>query len=190
EHAWVLDLSANSLTGKIPPCIGNTSVDALDLRLNRFDVEIPSTFADGNVLRRSYRSCIEIHGRRSNYKLLLPSVTVVLKGFFVDFTKIQTIFTTIDFSKNNFKGEIPKMIGTLKSLKGLNFTGTIPTSLGNLTNLEWLDLSSNQLVGEIPKQLADLTSLEVLNLSHNQLVGAIPHGKQFNTFEMNHTVEI
>ncbi|PON87232.1 LRR domain containing protein, partial [Trema orientale] len=233
EHALVLDLSANSLTGTIPPCIGNISVDTLDLRLNRFHGEIPSTFAKGNVLRnlnlygnqlegslpQSLINCkaleildvgnnkingifphwlqslplLQVLILRSNkfhdsisdpqassafqklrildisdneFTGLLPkkyfenmmamveshtdhalkymgedqttrsyyyhdSVTVVLKGFFVEFTKIQTIFTTIDFSKNNFKGEIPKMLGTLKSLKGLNFshnelTGTIP----------------------------------------------------------------
>jgi leucine-rich repeat protein SHOC2 len=101
--------------------------------------------------------------------------------------KIQTLFTTIDFSNNSFKGEIPNSIGKLWSLKGLNFshnnlTGHLPPSLGNLTNIEWLDLSSNKLTGEIPMQLADLTSLAVLNLSENSLVGPIPQGKQFNTF--------
>ena len=101
--------------------------------------------------------------------------------------KIQSLFTTIDFSNNNFKGEIPKAIGELQSLKGLNFshnnlTGRMPPSLRKLTNLEWLDLSSNKLIGEIPIQLVDLTSLAVLNLSKNYLFGQIPQGKQFNTF--------
>ena len=64
--------------------------------------------------------------------------------------KIQILFTTIDFSNNNFKGEIPKAIGKLQSLKVLNFShsnliGRMPPSLGNLTNLEWLDLFSNKL---------------------------------------------
>ncbi|KAK4549588.1 hypothetical protein RGQ29_032750 [Quercus rubra] len=115
------------------------------------------------------------------------SVIVVMKGLFFELVKIQSLFTTIDFSNNNFKGEIPKSIGELGSLKGLNFshnnlTGCMPPSLGKLTNLEWLDLSSNKLIGEIPIQLADLTSLEVLNLSENYLFGQIPRGKQFNTF--------
>lgn len=101
---------------------------------------------------------------------------------------ITSIFTTIDFSSNSLLGEIPRLIGKLKSIKGLNFShnklaGSIPLYLGNLTNLGGLDLSSNELVGEIPWQMADLTSLEFLNLSHNNLVGHIPSGKQFNTFE-------
>ena len=95
---------------------------------------------------------------------------------------------TNDFSRNNFTGEIPELVGKLNSLKGLNLshnvlTGPIPTSLGNLSNLEWLDLSSNELIGNIPWQLAEnLTQLAFINLSVNQLEGPIPHGKQFDTF--------
>ncbi|PON31751.1 LRR domain containing protein [Parasponia andersonii] len=115
------------------------------------------------------------------------SVMVTMKGFDIELVKIQTILISLDFSRNNFTGEIPELIGMLKSLKGLNFShnmlrGPIPSSLGNLTNLEWLDLSSNELGGNIPSQLTDLTWLSFLNVSQNQLVGPIPRGKQFNTF--------
>ncbi|XP_075644628.1 receptor-like protein Cf-9 isoform X2 [Castanea sativa] len=115
------------------------------------------------------------------------SVTLVMKGNFIVLVKILSLLTTIDFSNNNFKGEIPNVIGELRSLKGLNFShnnlmGCMPQSLGNLTNLEWLDLSSNKLTGEIPIQLVDLTMLAFLNLSKNHLFGHIPQGKQFNTF--------
>ncbi|XP_015888415.2 receptor-like protein 33 [Ziziphus jujuba] len=118
------------------------------------------------------------------------SVILVVKGFFTEFVKIQTIFTTIDFSKNKFQGEIPRLIGKLKSLKGLNFShnnliGSIPSSFGNLSNLEWLDLSSNELVGEIPQQLTYMISLSALNLLRNRLVGPVPCGKQFDTFDNN-----
>ncbi|XP_062011867.1 receptor-like protein 9DC3 [Rosa rugosa] len=111
-----------------------------------------------------------------------------MKGLYLELVKIQAMFTTIDFSNNVFTGEIPGVIGELKSLKGLNFSsnklnGSIPSAFGNLTSLEWLDISSNVLSGEIPRQLADLTWLAKLNLSGNQLVGPIPRGKQFETFE-------
>ncbi|XP_023891100.1 receptor-like protein 33 [Quercus suber] len=96
------------------------------------------------------------------------SMTVTMKGFFIELVKIQSLFTTIDFSKNNFKGEIP---------------GHVPPSLGNLTNLEWLDLSSNKLTSEISIQLVDIKSLAILNLSENYHFGQIPQGKQFNTFK-------
>ncbi|KAK9938759.1 hypothetical protein M0R45_015480 [Rubus argutus] len=50
------------------------------------------------------------------------TVKVVMKDLYVELVKIQTRFTTIDFSNNAFKGEIPRVIGELKLLKGLNFS--------------------------------------------------------------------
>ncbi|KAF9671003.1 hypothetical protein SADUNF_Sadunf12G0001600 [Salix dunnii] len=115
------------------------------------------------------------------------SIRVTWKGFETEFEKIQSALGILDFSNNNFTGEIPKLIGKLNGLRQLNLShnslrGQIPLSLGKLFNLESLDLSSNLLTGRIPQQLAFITFLAVLNLSHNQLEGAIPSGKQFNTF--------
>ncbi|XP_010068925.3 putative receptor like protein 25 [Eucalyptus grandis] len=115
------------------------------------------------------------------------SVTVRMKGLEIQLVKILTIFTTIDLSNNSFHGDIPGVIGHLKSLIGLNlshnkFAGSIPLTLGNLTNLEWLDLSSNKLSGKIPRKLGDLTFLGYLNLSKNQLTDRIPQDQQLSTF--------
>ncbi|KAK4492741.1 hypothetical protein RD792_000060 [Penstemon davidsonii] len=115
------------------------------------------------------------------------TVTVTIKDQQMELLKILTVFTSIDFSSNNFEGEIPETIGQLSMLYGLNlshnsFTGTIPESIGNLTQLGSLDLSRNQLTGEIPEKLTRLTFLSVLNLSYNKLVGKIPSGNQFQTF--------
>nr|ADN34092.1 hypothetical protein [Cucumis melo subsp. melo] len=116
------------------------------------------------------------------------SIVISLKGLEQNLGRNLFIWKTIDLSSNDFNGEIPKEIGTLRSLVGLNLShnklsGGIPTSLGNLSNLEWLDLSSNELFGSIPPQLVSLTFLSCLNLSQNQLSGPIPKGKQFDTFE-------
>ncbi|KAL5736286.1 hypothetical protein ACOSP7_030750 [Xanthoceras sorbifolium] len=116
------------------------------------------------------------------------SILVTIKGSDVEMVKILNVFTTIDFSKNKFHGEIPESIGMLHSLRLLNLSqnslkGHIPSSLENLTALESLDLSLNELGGKIPLQLASLTFLAVLNLSQNQLEGPIPSGGQFNTFQ-------
>ncbi|XP_031273145.1 receptor-like protein 54 [Pistacia vera] len=118
------------------------------------------------------------------------SVIVTLKGSDFEMMKILNRFTMIDFSNNNFHGEIPKLIGNLHALELLNLslnslTGHIPSSFGKLTALESLDLSSNKFVGEIPRQLTNLNFLEVLNLSHNHLTGPIPQNNQFNTFPNN-----
>uniref|UniRef100_A0A6N2LWL0 Uncharacterized protein n=1 Tax=Salix viminalis TaxID=40686 RepID=A0A6N2LWL0_SALVM len=122
-----------------------------------------------------------------NYSDYAYSIRVTWKGFEIDFQKIQSALGILDFSNNNFTGEIPKLLGKLNGLLQLNLShnslrGQIPLSLGMLFNLESLDLSSNLLTGRIPQQLAFITFLAVLNLSHNQLEGAIPRGKQFQTF--------
>ncbi|KAM7477851.1 hypothetical protein LguiA_026064 [Lonicera macranthoides] len=115
------------------------------------------------------------------------TVTVRNKGLEMDLVKILTVFTVIDFSMNNFDGNIPETIGELKSLYVLNlsrnaFTGSIPSSLGNLKQLGSLDLSVNELIGKIPEELASITFLSALNLSYNKLTGKIPSGNQFTTF--------
>ncbi|KAK4543164.1 hypothetical protein RGQ29_033155 [Quercus rubra] len=159
----------------------------IDLSHNEFYGHLPT-----NLFKYLKAMMMNVSANKGELKYMgddyyQDSVIVVMKGLSIELVKIQSLFTTIDFSNNNFKGEIPKVIGELRSLKGLNFshnnlTGCMPQSLGNLTNLEWLDLSSNKLTGEIPIQLVDLTMLAFLNLSENYLFGQIPQGKQFNTF--------
>ncbi|KAF3443273.1 hypothetical protein FNV43_RR12955 [Rhamnella rubrinervis] len=158
----------------------------LDLSNNQFHGVLPTQYFE-NFLAMMHDRRVDKLEYMGEYNYYQASVVLTVKGLDVNFEKILNIFTTIDFSKNNFDGKIPESIGKLKSLKGVNLShnkiyGNIPTSLGNLSNLEWLDLSSNKLSGEIPMQLSEITSLAVFKISQNHLVGAIPHGKQFNTF--------
>ncbi|XP_059292628.1 receptor-like protein 35 [Lycium ferocissimum] len=117
-------------------------------------------------------------------------VTLTLKGQLMEIENILEVFTAIDFSCNNFQGEIPKVLGDLNSLYLLNLshnalTGRIPKALGKLSQLGSLDLSVNHLSGRIPDELASLTFLSVLNLSFTQLSGRIPRGNQLQMFLEN-----
>ncbi|XP_075638188.1 receptor-like protein 7 [Castanea sativa] len=209
----VLDLGSNKINGTFPYWLeGLLNLRVLVIRSNKFQGRIgnPKTkfpFPNLRILDISnnefngslpikyfkfFKAMTNVDEGKVVWKYMgegyyQDSLDVMMKGLYVELVRIQTVFTTIDFSNNNFRGEVPKIIGRLKSLKGLNFShnnliGHIPSSFGNLSNLEWLDLSFNKLVGEIPRQLADIPWLAVLNLSHNQLTGPIPLGKQFNTF--------
>ncbi|XP_074314927.1 receptor-like protein 6 [Silene latifolia] len=114
-------------------------------------------------------------------------MTITSKGSERLYSKILEVFRVIDFSSNNFTGQIPDVIGELKGLQALNLSnnnldGRIPVSVANMIDLESLDLSRNILYGVIPPELAQLTSLEVFDVSYNDLEGPIPQGNQFDTF--------
>ena len=209
----VLDLGSNKINGTFPYWLGSLlNLQVLVIRSNKFQghignpktkfpfpnlriLDISNNEFNGSLPREYFKylkAMTNVDERKVALKYMgeeyyQDSLNVTIKGSYIELVRIQTVFTTIDFSNNSFSGEMPKIIGRLKSLKGLNFshnnlTGHIPSSFGNLSNLEWLDLSFNKLIGEIPRQLTDLPWLEVLKLSHNQLIGPIPSGKQFNTF--------
>ncbi|KAI5334050.1 PREDICTED: receptor [Prunus dulcis] len=210
----VLDLGNNKIQDTFPNWLESLpKLQVLILRSNKFygEIGIPETkfpFQKLRIMDLSYNqfsgllptkyfehltAMINLQEHELKYMgedYIWVTVRVTIKGCEIEMAKIQTFFTTIDFSNNAFRGEISNVIGNLKSLKGLNFshnelTGTIPPSFGDMCNLEWLDLSSNRLVGKIPEQLVNLTSLEMFNVSKNRLVGPIPQGKQFDTFENN-----
>uniref|UniRef100_A0A6N2LUC9 Leucine-rich repeat-containing N-terminal plant-type domain-containing protein n=1 Tax=Salix viminalis TaxID=40686 RepID=A0A6N2LUC9_SALVM len=106
-----------------------------------------------------------------NYSDYAYSIRVLWKGFEIKFEKIQSALGILDFSNNNFTGEIPKLLGKLDGLQQLNFSHN-----------SLRDFRAFPIFQQIPQQLASITFLAVLNLSHNKLEGAIPRGKQFDTF--------
>ncbi|KAL7219256.1 hypothetical protein ACSBR2_012357 [Camellia fascicularis] len=214
EYLQVLDLGKNKINDTFPHWLETlTELQVLVLRYNRFHGHIDTSKTKS---KHPFPKLRIMDISRNEFTGLLPtnyikqfgammnvdehvkfkymgetyyqdSVVVVMKGNEIEYSRILTVFSIIDFSRNKFQGEIPKFIGRLNSLRGLNLShnnleGRIPTSLGNLEKLESLDLSSNKFVGEIPQQLKSLMFLEVLNLSDNQLEGPIPQGSQFNTF--------
>ncbi|CAL5443110.1 unnamed protein product [Camellia sinensis] len=182
----VLVLRSNKFHGPIDtskPKLYFPKLRIVDLSHNKFTGHLPGRyFKFFKAMRNKTMPNEKYLGVGAYY-----SVTVTMKGLDIYFTRILTVFTTIDLSSNKFSGDIPNVIGRLNSLIVLNLshnslTGLIPSSLGDLTELESLDLSSNQLIGNIPNHLLSLTFLEVFNLSCNRLDGPIPRGKQFDTF--------
>ncbi|KAJ9686890.1 hypothetical protein PVL29_015659 [Vitis rotundifolia] len=197
----VLILASNRFHGTIGRWHTNfrfPKLRIIDLSDNEFIGDLPSEYFQNwdamklkdiaNGLRyMQTRPTFEFQGYTwiSDY---MYSVTMTNKGMRRFYENIPDIFMAIDFSGNNFKGQIPTSIGSLMGLHllnlgGNNLTGQIPSSMGNLIQLESLDLSQNKLSGEIPWQLTRMTFLEFFNVSHNRLTGRILQGKQFATFE-------
>ncbi|KAK6137975.1 hypothetical protein DH2020_028284 [Rehmannia glutinosa] len=211
----VMNVGNNNIVDSFP-CMLSPSLRVLVLRSNRFHgelrclkswpnlqiVNIAYNNFSGHLYPESFSSWrammlnddAELRRNHLRFKFLplnnfffQDEVTLTIKGLELKLVKILGDFASVDFSCNNFQGEIPDAIGDLSSLYLLNLsyntlTGLIPKSFGNLTQLGSLDLSMNQLTGVIPMELAGLTFLSVLNLSYNKLFGQIPNGPQFQTF--------
>ena len=160
----VLELPSNSLSGAIPPVVGDlTGLEVLDLSRNGLTGEIPAALESLTALRT-----LDLSGNG-----LRGEIPADLGGL--------TALTTLDLSSNDLDGAIPSALGSLRNLavlrlydNGLN--RPIPAELGNLTKLTELDLWGNSLSGAIPAELGNLADLQVLDLSDNSLSGAIPEG--------------
>ncbi|XP_026431864.1 receptor-like protein 54 [Papaver somniferum] len=169
----IIDISSNNFSGRLPKqCFSNWKAMMVNQAEEGWKRKDPILGHKSDFFRYYYQQRVEITS----------------KGQVMELGKIRRIFKTIDFSNNEFDGEIPEIIGNLTFLYTLDFsrnalTGPIPTAFGNLTHLESLDLSHNKLTGEIPSELARLSFLSYLNLSFNKLEGKIPSGNQFENFE-------
>ncbi|CAA3011035.1 LRR receptor-like serine threonine- kinase GSO1 [Olea europaea subsp. europaea] len=140
----MIDLSYNDLSGQIPHCLGNITLEVTKDKSSIFEV---SNFIGRGELEMS---------RVLLYKRVdFPSTNV----------PIETAFTTnrnsyaykgsilghmsgIDLSSNKLHGEILEELGMLREIHALNLshnnlTGTMPATFLNLHQIESLDLSYN-----------------------------------------------
>ncbi|XP_010662268.1 receptor-like protein 6 isoform X3 [Vitis vinifera] len=196
----VLILRSNRFHGAIGSWHSNFRFPKLrivDLSDNKFIGDLPSEYFQNWDAMKLTDIANDLRYMQARPKFQIPgygwtahymySMTMTNRGMQRFYEKIPDVFIAIDFSGNNFKGQIPTSIGNLNgfhllNLGSNNLTGHIPSSLGDLTQLESLDLSQNQLSGEIPLQLTRITFLAFFNVSHNHLTGPIPQGNQFTTF--------
>ncbi|THU62278.1 hypothetical protein C4D60_Mb01t03440 [Musa balbisiana] len=187
----VLHLGDNSISGKIPPIVGDSvRLEYLDLSNNGIIGKIPQ--AIGNL-----SNLLELH---------LSSNKIV--GWIPPSIGNLSNLLELHLSSNKIVGWIPPSIGNLTNLAIGNLSnllelhlssnkivGWIPPSIGNLTNLggkfpDWIQTQQqlqslylsgvmvsgeNKLFGKIPKWIGrNVSSLKVLRLRSNLLYGVIP----------------
>jgi hypothetical protein len=160
-HVGNIVLSANGLTGEIPPELGNlTAVTFLYFNHNQLSGSIPPELANLTALTTLNLSSNHLSG----------SIPAELANL--------TALTALHLEHNQLSGSIPHELGNMAALIGLflggnQLTGSIPAELANLTALTALHLEYNQLTGSIPVELGNIPLLE-LQLGGNQLIGNIP----------------
>ncbi|KAI7730788.1 hypothetical protein M8C21_013742 [Ambrosia artemisiifolia] len=183
----LLDLSLNSLSGIIPPKIGNlNSVKFLNLSSNQLTGLIPSSignltnlhylYLDNNILSGSIP--FELGHARDLIDLTLSKnmLNGTLPLSFRNFSRIERI----EINDNNISGSIPNYFANYTRLERLdlgknNFSSVIPSELGKRTALVHLKLFMNNLIGSIPKDmnLTKMEELDYIDLSNNKLYGEV-----------------
>ncbi|XP_061372393.1 putative receptor-like protein kinase At3g47110 [Gastrolobium bilobum] len=157
-----LILADKTLTGTVPPSIGNlTFLTRLNLRNNSFHGEFPQEV--GHLL---YLQHLNI-----SYNYFGGSIPSNLSHC--------TELSILSAGHNNFTGTIPSWIGNSSSLSLVNLAvnnlhGTIPNEVGKLSSLTLLALNGNYLSGTIPPSIFNISTLFFFTVSQNHLHGTIP----------------
>ncbi|KAL9458672.1 hypothetical protein AB3S75_007525 [Citrus x aurantiifolia] len=155
------DVSNNSLSGQIPQCLGNSTLETLDLRMNNFRGSIPQTYAKGCKL-----TYLQLNGNHLEGPLPPSLINCVYLQF-------------LDVGNNSLSGPIPEYLGnsTLKVLdmRMNKFSGSLPQTFGKSCVLESLNLNGNRLEGPLPPSLVNCRHLEVIDVGNNQINDTFPH---------------
>ncbi|GKV29353.1 hypothetical protein SLEP1_g38288 [Rubroshorea leprosula] len=160
---WVIDMSNNHFSGKLPRWMGNISfLIGLSLSKNNFEGSFPIEFCGFYILGFLDLSDNNLSG----------SIPDCFNPSFLN---------RLHLSNNRFTGPLPIAFYSNGSsyLESLdltrnNLTGTIPSWIGGLPFLRILLLKANHFEGEIPFQLCQLKRLRIMDLSQNNLSGSIP----------------
>ncbi|ESR61036.1 hypothetical protein CICLE_v10017757mg, partial [Citrus x clementina] len=140
---YALDLSYNNLSGMLPGCLGNSSVQLWVLKLqgNKFHGFIPETFSKGTNLRMIDFSGNLLQGR------VPKSLANCIKLKF------------LNLGDNQITDFFPSWLGTLPELEVLilksnNFHGVIeePKACFEFVKLRIIDLSHNRFAGNLPSK--------------------------------------
>ncbi|XVF23056.1 hypothetical protein REPUB_Repub13aG0005000 [Reevesia pubescens] len=162
KRVMSLDLPNMSLTGTIPPYLGNLSfLVYLDMSSNNFHGHLPKELGQLHRLR-----FIDL---RSN------SLDGEIPSWFGKLHKVEKLGIG-----NNFSGTIPPTLGNMSNLQALDLQGnqlfgSIPSVIYNISSLQKIGLTANRLSGSLPDDLCHhLPKLEIFALSYNDFSGQIP----------------
>ncbi|CAA0840432.1 Protein kinase family protein with leucine-rich repeat domain [Striga hermonthica] len=186
---WVTGLSIinASITNTLPPSICHIiNLTHLELQWNYIPGPFPTAL----------NNCSNLHHLDLSQNYLVGRIP----------DRLPPRLSYLNLDANNFTGDIPGAIVSLKALVTLHlagnlFNGSFPPEIGDLPQLQELSLGYNSftpqpipsafanlkklkklwmpeanLIGEIPQAIGNMSALESLDLSVNTLRGSIPQG--------------
>ncbi|KAJ0237630.1 Receptor-like protein kinase 7 [Hirschfeldia incana] len=180
-----LYLSNCSITGKIPPTIGDlTELRNLEISDSDLTGEIPPEIVKLTNLRQLelYNNSLTGKfplgfGNLTNLTRLDASMNY-LEG---DLTELRSLtnLVSLQLFQNKLSGEIPPEFGEFEDLVNLslytnNLTGPLPQKLGSVSDFDFIDASENHLTGPIPPDMCKRGKMKALLLLQNNLTGSIP----------------
>ncbi|RLM80027.1 putative receptor-like protein kinase [Panicum miliaceum] len=152
----VLHIANNSITGPIPPSLGNLSrLTRLALSNNYLQGTIPASIGNNGHLRLLLFS--------NNLSGLLPASLYNMSSL-----------NYLSVANNSLHGSLPDDLGTsLPSIQQIQiafnrFTGAVPPSIANLSSLEVFEVSKNKFHGVVPPVLAGLQHLRWFDIDGNE----------------------
>lgn len=159
-----INLSHNQFSGPFPFQHLHSSIQTLDLSSNHFN----STIKDPSFLQQA-SNLVTLNISNNSFTGSIPS----------SICKVSKLVQILDFSMNEFSGEIPPGLGECPNLRilraGFNsLSGPLPYDLSNATTLNQISLSNNQLYGSINTAIVNLSNLLILELHVNRFSGEIP----------------
>ncbi|KAL8515666.1 hypothetical protein ACS0TY_014372 [Phlomoides rotata] len=182
-----LDLSWNHLSGHLPSFLSKLKkLTYLDLSFNKFSGPIPPSFSLFRTLEALHLDRNMLTG---NIPESLGKFTGKVPSLFLSHNQFtgevprslgNLNFDTLDFSRNQLRGDMSFLFGAKKTTYKLDFSrNMMDFDLSKVEfpeSLTWLDLNHNRITGSLPEKMVKLVNLQFFNVSYNRLCGKIPVG--------------
>ncbi|KAG6632839.1 hypothetical protein CIPAW_12G006600 [Carya illinoinensis] len=193
----MINLSHNKLNGSFPNLLveNNTRLRVLDLRNNffvgqlylptlihthMFWMDVSANHLDGKLpenIGKIFPNLVYLNLSNNNLEGNLPSS---IGG--------MLYLEVLDFSSNNFSGEVPRGLNTdcffngtilvgkkqrILQMKDNQFTSITPV-FNSTADLSYLDISNNRILDTIPRWLGNMSHLGTLVMANNSFYGRVP----------------